>query len=235
MTTAIFGPYDEPPSGGCGDVVLDLPPLADALPVAWERYLRNRLRHPYETWLEAVLSDPPADWPTVRSFWERHHYDVLVKRWQAVVGDRLVLRISVPHDDASAALTPGLTPGLTPAQAEVIRRINVAFHHREWPAQRYDQVVRRGVVAALLHRSDSAADGRIVTAGWAIKRANAIAAGDVARIATTGVRVNGDLAALGRVRVPRSTTADEVGSLTLDAAVDAVVGAVEAVAATWPR
>jgi hypothetical protein len=222
-----FEPYDEPPPGGCDEVVLALPPLAGALPIAWDRYVRNRLRHPYETWLEAVLSDPPADWPTVRSFWEHHHYDVLVERWQSVVGDRLVIRV-----------TPGLPDGqraLSASEAEVVRRVNVAFHNREWPAQRYDQVVRQGVLAALLRRSPGPTDGPVVTPGWAIEQANAIAAADAPKIVASGVRIDGDLAELSKARVPRNRPADDLAPLSIDAAADAVVGALEAVATTWPR
>lgn len=221
-----FGPYDEPPVADAGDVVLALPPLADALAIAWDRYLRNRLRHPYPAWLEAVLSDPPADWPTVTSFWQHHHYDVLIHRWQAAVGDRLVVRVIDSSADDLRRLTA--------SEAEVVRRVNVAFHRREWPVQRYNQVVRRGVVAALLRRSPAPAEGSVVTPGWAITRANAIAAADLARIAASGLRVQGDLAALSNVPVPRGEPADGVAPITLDAAADAVVGAVEAVATTWP-
>jgi hypothetical protein len=216
-----FGPYDEPPTAGTGEVVLALPPLAAALPVAWDRYLRNRLRHPYEAWLEAVLSDPPQDWPTVRSFWERHRYGELVERWVAAVGvDRLVVSIAAPSQ-----------PLLTSAPAEVLRRVNVAFHHREWPASRYDEVVRRGVLPALTQRPGAAA----ITPGWATKRANAIAAAELPRITATGVRIDGEVAALARVGVPRAAVGGDPSPLTLDAAADAVISAVESVAATWQR
>lgn len=220
-----FGPYDEPPSAGNDEVVLSLPPVADALPVAWDRYVRNRLRHPYEAWLEAVLSDPPADWPTVRSFWERHHYDALVARWRSVVGERLVV-VAAPSSEQRL---------LTASEAEAVRRVNVAFHHREWPAERYDQVVRRGVLAALVRRSPAPFEGSVRTPGWAIKRANEIAAADLTRIEATGVRVDGDLTALVKVAVPPTEPADDIAPLGIDSAVDAVVGAVAAVAATWPR
>jgi hypothetical protein len=222
-----FGPYDEPPSAGGDEVVLSLPPLVDALPIAWDRYVRNRLRHPYEAWLAAVLSDPPADWPTVRSFWDHHHYDVLVERWQSAVGDRLVVRLTDGPPDGHRVLSA--------SEAEVVRRVNVAFHHREWPVQRYDQTVRRGLVAALLRRPVSPREDAVVTPGWAIERANAIAAADAARIASTGVQIDGDLAVLIKTPVPHSEPTANITPLSLDAAADAVVSVVEAVAAAWPR
>jgi hypothetical protein len=221
----IFGPYDEPPTDHIGgdEVVLGLPPLAHALPTAWDRYLRNRLRHPYEKWLEAALADPPADLPTVTAFWERHHYDALVERWRSAFGDRLLVVVADPGDE----------PVLTAPSAEVLRRVNVAFHHREWPVARYDRVVRRGVLTALLRRADPAAAGP-ATPDWAIDKANAIAAADVAKILTSGVRIDGDLAALSRVRGSRGEPADDP-HLSIDAAVDAVIAAVDGVAATWPQ
>jgi hypothetical protein len=218
------GPSDDvAPADADQHVVLTLPPLAQVLPAAWQHYVRHRLRHPYDTWLEAVLSTPPRDWPTVVSFWHRHHYDALVGRWVSVVG---VERLLVCIGDAPE---PSSERSLTAAEAELVRLINVAFHHRKWPPQRYDHVVRRGVLRELQRHSPSPDEPHIVTPGWAIDRANEIAAADAARIATSGVRVQGDLATLSNV----STDADEVPAaavrLTLDAAVDAVVGAVSAV------
>ena len=223
-----FGPYDDPPTDVAdgGDVVLGLMPLAHALPTAWGRFLRDRLRHPYETWLEAVLGDPPADWPSVNAFWQRHHYDALVARWANAVGaDRLVVTVGTAEAPA---------PCLTAAGAETVRRVNLAFHHREWPVERYREVVRGGVVPALERHAADSGDAVVVTPGWAVKRANSIAVADIARIMDSGVRVEGDLAALSRVRVTRGKAAD-ASQLDLDAAVDAVMGAVDAVAATWPR
>ena len=149
-----FGPYDDPPTDVAdgGDVVLGLMPLAHALPTAWGRFLRDRLRHPYETWLEAVLGDPPADWPTVNAFWQRHHYDVLVARWANAVGaDRLVVTVGTAEAPA---------PCLTAAGAETVRRVHLAFHHREQPVERYREVVPAAVVPALIaaHRAGIALD-----------------------------------------------------------------------------
>ncbi|HVW82263.1 MAG TPA: hypothetical protein VHB69_15125 [Mycobacteriales bacterium] len=221
-----FGPYDEPPPDPSGDVLLALPPIAVALPLAWDRHLRKRLRHPYQRWLEAVLSDPPADWPTVRSFWERHHYDVLVARWADAVGERLVVTVAAAPSEAGRALSA--------SEAEVVRRINLAFHHRKWPVQRYDQVVRRAVLPALLSRPAAPAVP-VATPDWAITRANQIAAADVAKLQASGVRIDGELAALSTVRVSESAPPDDFAPLALDAAADAVVAAIDAVAATWSR
>ncbi|HWA67833.1 MAG TPA: hypothetical protein VG899_15835 [Mycobacteriales bacterium] len=227
-----FGPYDEPPADPAGDVVLALVPLADALPIAWDRYLRNRLRHPYPKWLEAVFADPPEPWPTVRSFWQHHHYDALAERWRAAVGERLVVSV------VSVAAAPATTrPPLPAAAAEVVRRVNAAFHHRDWPVDRYDQVVRRGLLPALA--APAATATATTTPAWAIEHANEIAAADAARIASSGIRVAGDLAALSGVPVPAGTAHDgppeAPHALPVDAAAEAVVATVTAVAATWPR
>lgn len=211
-------PYDEIPTSLDADVQvrLTLRPLASVLPAAWQRFLRSRLHHPYETWLEAVLSDPPADWPTVTSFWQRHHYDALVDRWVSVVGpERVVVAVVDSVDDSL----------LSASRAELLRRVNVAFHHRDWPVERYQRVVRRGVLRAIEQQSSGPA---IVTPAWAVKRANQIALADAERI---GVPVDGDLS----VRVGRVAPPPEMSALPLEDAVAAVVAAVDAVAATWPE
>jgi hypothetical protein len=228
-TRLFVGPADAVPSAIDGDthVVLQLHPLAHALPSAWLDQIGHRLPHPYEAWLEAIFETPPKDWPTVRAFWERHHYDALARQWAAVAGPER-LRIKIVD---SAPETPG---SLSAAEAEVLRQVNVVFHRRDWPVQRYREVMRRGVLQAL-GTGTQAAGGGVVTPAWAIKRANQIAASDAKQLAASGIEIDGDLAALSRVPAGRASKATQADQVDLDTAVTAVMGAVDAVAATWRR
>lgn len=223
----IVGPDDELPAtlDDLTHVVLTLEPLARVLPAAWLAQIRNRLTHPYEVWLEALLDDPPRDWPTVSAFWARRHYDALVEQWVSVLGaDRLRIKINEAGPPQQA---------LTASEAELIRRVNVVFHRRDWPAERYRQVMRRGVTEALANRSLEPGTA-IATPAWAVERANAVAAADAQRLATAGVEIEGDLAALSAVTPEPAALTPEGNELSLDVAADAVIAAIDAVAATWP-
>jgi hypothetical protein len=225
------GPLDDvaSPADERTRVVLTLQPLAAVLPLAWQHFVRHRLRHTYDAWLEAIFSTPPSDWPSVTSFWQRHHYDVLVAQWASTVGvERLLVVVS-----EDAALDGDRL--LTAAEAELVRQVNVVFHNRKWPPRRYDHVVRRGLVSELLRRAPSPEEPAITTPRWAVERACEIAAADAARIAATGVPIDGDLAALSTAPADSGAPTESGPPLPFDAGVDAVVGAVTAVAAAWTR
>jgi hypothetical protein len=225
----LVGPDDAvPPSVEDGTyVVLTLHPLARLLPTAWLDHIRNRLPHAYEAWLEALFEEPPRDWPTVKAFWARHHYDDLVGRWESVAG-REHLRVKVVDPE------PASRRRLTVTEAELVRRINVVFHRREWPIQRYRQVIRRGVIEALEQRPADSDDLPVTTPAWAIERANAVAAADADRLAAIGIEIDGDLAVLSQVTADPAANTVARSGLPLDAAAHALTAAIDAVAATWP-
>jgi hypothetical protein len=230
-------------------VVVTLRPLAKILPSAWQQYVRNRLRHTYGEWLEAMFNAPPYDKPTV-TFWQRHHHDVLVERWAKVVGPERLLVIVVDETDPDSLMrtferitelpdgllepeTGWTNRSLTAAETELVRLINVEFHRRNWPSERYHQSVRRGVVREIQLRSASRDEPRIKTPAWATERANEIAAAAATRIKATGVHVLGDLGGLSNVRPDPSAEISNAAPLTLEGATSAVVGAINAAALSW--
>jgi hypothetical protein len=230
-------------------VVVTLRPLAKILPSAWQQYVRNRLRHSYDDWLEAMFNTPPYGMPTV-TFWQRHHHDVLVERWAKVVGPERLLVIVVDETDPDSLMrtferitqlpdgllepeTGWTNRSLTAAETELVRLLNIEFKKRKWPSERYHHAVRRGVVRQIQLRSASRDEPRITTPAWAIERANAIAAAAAERITASGVHVLGDLSSLSAVPAKADTTAVQDVPLTLDGATSAVVGAIDAAARTW--
>ncbi|HVY11176.1 MAG TPA: hypothetical protein VHB18_13620 [Mycobacteriales bacterium] len=230
-------------------VVVTLRPLAKILPSAWQQYVRNRLRHPYDEWLDAMFNQPPYELPTV-TFWQRHHHDILVERWVKIVGPERLLVIVVDESDPDSLMrtfekitelpdgllepeTGWTNRSLTAAETELIRLLNIEFHKRKWPSERYHHAVRRGVVRQIQLRPASRDEPRIATPAWAIERANEIAAAAAARIEATGAHILGDLGSLSKVRADPDATIIAAPPMTLAGAVSAVEGALDAAVLTW--
>jgi hypothetical protein len=195
-------------------VVVTLRPLARVMPSQWQQYLQNGLRTPYLEWLDGMLRRPPYDQPTP-TFWQRHRHDKLVARWAAAAGAQNVTVIVVDGSDRLAllrtfesllALPRGfLVPeddvvnrSLTLAESEVVRQLNEEFKRREWPGASYARFMRYGAVRQMKGRRPLPGEPEIATPAWALERAAEISAEMTTNIAGLGVRVVGDLAALGR-------------------------------------
>jgi hypothetical protein len=195
-------------------VVVTLRPLARVMPSQWQQYLQNGLRTPYLEWLDGMLRQPPYDQPTP-TFWQRHRHDKLIARWVAAAGAQNVTIIVVDGSDRLALLRtfesllalPGgfLAPeddvvnrSLTLAEAEVVRQLNEEFKRREWPGASYARFMRYGAVSQMKGRRPLPDEPEIATPAWALDRVAEISAEMTRNIAALGVRVVGDLSALGR-------------------------------------
>lgn len=234
-------------------VVVTLRPLGRLLPSSWQQYLKTGVARSYESWLRAVLADPPM--PTVTpSFWRRHRHGAVVQRWVDALGaDRVSVLVPDRHDhaflprcfesllDLPAGMLDPL-PGarvnrsLTLAEAELVRRVNrdVRKLGLDWPT--YERVLRKGAVLRLVEqREPDPAEARIVTPAWALEQVARLGALDVAAIRASGARVLGDLDVLATDHGP-SGEPDPVtaASLPLEAAVEALVGAAMASAGGGP-
>jgi hypothetical protein len=196
-------------------VVVTLRPLAKILPSAWQQYIRNRVRRPYDQWLDVMLNHPEDTWITP-SFWNRHHHDRLVEEWASIVGPERLLVVVVDDADGGSLmrafeqvldLPSGLLQArrgytnrsLTAEETELIRSINVAFHERGWPAKLYNDLIRNGLVKEMQRNPAPPDAPHIITPAWAVDRANEIAAMAAKRIEASGVRVLGDLSILSSV------------------------------------
>jgi hypothetical protein len=230
-------------------VAVTLRPLAKIIPSAWQQYVRNGLRRPYDEWLDGMLLKPPFDKPTP-SFWRRHHHDVLVERWVKILGpDRVVVVVLDESDPDSLMRTferfVGLPDGmlvpeadgdnrsLTAAETELVRQMNVIFRASEWPPAVYNTVIRLGLIKEMQRRQSSRDEPGISTPKWAVDRANEIAAAAAERVRGTGAHLVGDLAWLSNV-APKDTDSLDAPPLAVEAAAAALVGTIVATGVVSP-
>jgi hypothetical protein len=219
-------------------VVITLRPLAKILPSAWQQYVRNGQRQGYDTWLDGIFNLPEGQ--VTPSFWRRHHHDVLIERWASIVGPERLLVVVVDESDPGSLLRTfeqiaGLPNGmlelerrtnrsLTAAETELVRAMNVKYVESGWPPKVYDKVVRWGAVEQMQQRTPGPREAAIATPGWAVERANEIAAEAAARIGASGVRVTGDLESLGQVKPREADSRAGRVHLTVASAVEAITG-----------
>jgi hypothetical protein len=234
-------------------VVVTLRPLAKILPSAWQQAVRGRLNLPYDKYLDGLFADP-VTLRSAQTFWWRHRHGELVARWAEVVGAERLTVVVVDESDRLMLLhtfeallgvpTGTLQPpagrtnrSLTYAEIEFVRQIGREWKRRGWPERSYAKLVRRGVIEQLqLNRTPPADEQQIVTPAWAVERAAAAGADAARQIEALGVRVVGDLATLGAVpAVAAGADGDAVPTtLAIDAAVQAVVAAIDASGAARP-
>ncbi|HVT21965.1 MAG TPA: hypothetical protein VHE57_11315 [Mycobacteriales bacterium] len=197
-------------------LVVTLRPLSHILPSQWQQYVQNGLRLRYQRWLEKMFNEPDAGLGA--QFWLRHDHGALVKRWVSAFGaDNCTVVVADETDrgmllrvfEQMAGLPEGLlvpeegrlNRSLSYGEAELHRRLNIAFHEYGWDDVQYAKLLRHGMVAHLqLNYEPGEGAPRIVTPKWAVERAAEIGARSAATIAGLGVRVVGDLDSIGRAR-----------------------------------
>jgi hypothetical protein len=208
-------------------VVITVRPLASILPSQWQQHVQASLEVAYETWLESVLEGTSA---LASTFWRRHRHDTLVERWAAAAGPENLSVVVADDQDHGAVLRTfeglvGLPAGLlvaerdrsnrslTRPEVELIRALNLSLGEcRIDPRVRLDLVLF-GAAGHLRGRVPSPEEARIETPDWAIARATEVGREIAAGIASSGVRVLGDLDSLGRIdRKPRARAATAVPS-----------------------
>lgn len=195
-------------------VVVTLRSLARIMPSQWQQYLQNGFRVPYLEWLDGILRQPPHT-PTP-GFWHRHRHDKLIARWVTAAGAQNLTVIVVNEPDRLMLLRTfesllGLPGGflipeqgvanrsLTLAEAEVVRLLNEEFKRQEWPDRNYARFMRYGAVEQMkAARQPWPGEPKIVTPVWALERAAEIGVEMARNISALGVRVVGDISALGR-------------------------------------
>jgi hypothetical protein len=199
-------------------VVLTLRPLTRILPSQWQQAVQSGMETRYADWLESlftqadvdIAADPAGGERSGRGFWYRHRHDRLVARWAEVVGpERMTVVVLDDRDRARVlrvfeALT-GLHEGtlaeqqdltnrsLTQPEAEAVRAFNAAFWQAGLGLRLHNRLMLLGA-GMRMKRHEPAADWpRIETPQWALDRASEIATTAVASIASSGVRVVGEL------------------------------------------
>jgi hypothetical protein len=203
-------------------VAVTLRSLASILPSQYQQYLQRGSTIAYEPWLEAMLSQPPAQEPTP-SFWQRHRHDELINRWtESFTPDRVIV---IVLDNRDFSLGPrtleqllGVESGtltgktvrtnrsMTWAEAEIMRAYN-----EQYKASGLSPVVHLRLTHAagayIRSRDPDPTEARIGTPPWAVRRANEIGAEMVDAIRSSGVAVLGDLDVLANAPVPDEPSA----------------------------
>ena len=224
-------------------IVLTLRNLADLLPSSYQQYLKYGLERDYDEWLSDILTGPGLASPT---FWRRHDHGAVVQRWvEAVSPDRVSVIVLEEVDRSAVFRTFAQLVGInedvlvsrmdltsnrsmTAAEAELLLGVNREVRQRlTWPE--YSQYVRRGVALGIVEGREPAADEpRLRTPQWALDAAAEASARNVAAIESSGVRVIGDVALLGRraTAIPESSASEIL--LPTRAAVLAVIATLDA-------
>lgn len=224
------------------EVVITARPLTHLLPSAYQQYVRSGARFTYDRWLEGVLRTPPYDQPTP-SFWTRYRYDELVGRWAAAIGAARITMLMVHPDrallprsfEAMLGLPEGLLSpdpirlnrSLSYAETELVRYINRRRVEQEWPPEVHHDFVRMGVTPRV-QQSGPPRSEPIRTPQWAIDRAAEIGTEMADRLAGSGITVVGDIATLGTTEGARTGDNDPAQALPIEAAGEAVIGAIVA-------
>lgn len=252
-------------------VVVTVRPLAKILASAWQQYVRNRQRASYDRWLRGVLDNErqPTGRAMTPTFWRRHQHDVLVDRWAEIVGPENLTVVVVNSSDQRGLMESfeklvGLPAGLlqpeesrsnrslTFGEIELVRRVNGVFQRHGWSNEFYRRMVTDGVIRRMqTAREPGPGEPPITTPRWALERAGAIGAAAGEHIAARGVRVIGDLSALGTVpdvsseidqqAINQSTINQQTGAndtdplIPADAAVKAITGVLVAAARSTHR
>ena len=225
-------------------VVITLRNLGKLLPSSWQQYLKYGLTTPYVTWLEDVFATPGSSKMTP-TFWKRHDHGDVVRRWAAAVGSENVTVIvleDLPREFIFEAFAQFLdipaemlvdrmdltsNRSMTAAEAEVLVRLNKRVKKSmQW--NDYVRLVRRGVALGMVEgREPADSEPRLFTPQWALDAAQQSGSASADLIGNTGVQVLGNLDAL---RVGLSSGEPDqgpVGSLPIDAAVQALVSIID--------
>jgi hypothetical protein len=234
-------------------VVATLRPLMKILPSAWQQYVKDGYVGEYESWLRGTLDRTPYESPTPW-FWIRHRHEAVIARWASIVGPANLTAIIVDsrdHDlllrqfEALLALpreflvTKGAAQrndSLTWPEAELLRRVNVHFAEAELPDELYSRLVRSGILPRLAaSRGSLVHPTPIATPRWALERAAEIGATAAAAIEASGVRILGDLTALGAPPSEKEAEAQRDPSVEFATVAQAIVGVIAGANARRPE
>ena len=190
-------------------VVITLRPLVKIIPSQWQQYVRDRMRSAYPEWLDLMFNH--ADETTITpTFWRRHRHDLLVRRWAEAVGKQNLTVIVLDESQPERLLNIveemlGLPLGMlvskpdannrsmTLPEVEMMREFNEQFFANEWTSEDYTRFIRFGSTRRFMERVPAADEPKITTPQWAVDRCIELSRQMVTSIATSGVRILGDL------------------------------------------
>jgi hypothetical protein len=216
-------------------VAVTLRPLARILPSMWQQNVQAGQVNAFETWLEAVFRRPR------HPFWTLHQHDRLIARWAGVVGVERVTAIVVDDRDHEALPRSferllGLRAGtlamvddfanrsLTMPEVEAVRAFNAAFRAEGLTRAVHARMMRFGAAQEMKRRQPGTDEPRVELPAWADDRVTAMAGEVIEGIASSGVRVVGDLDALRWVPQRASEPAPAVTAIPPEVAASMAMG-----------
>ncbi|MDO8152702.1 hypothetical protein [Isoptericola sp. b408] len=229
-------------------VVVTLRHYGSILASSWQQYMKMGATVDFESWLEAVLADPP-DRSVTRTFHTRNNQGLVLSRWAKIVGAENVTAIVIdkatpnlltdafedllglPRDFLTAHEQDGFSSnrGMSVDEAELLRAVNTELRRQDLPWSAYEHWMRQGVAGNLMTaRKPGDHDAAFELPRWAAEKATERGTRYADKIEATGVRVVGDLDVL---RAPARWSDDPVftvDEVPLEAAKAAVIGAIEA-------
>jgi hypothetical protein len=208
-------------------VVVTLRPLARVLPSNYQQIVQAGGSDTFEAFLVRLFRPAPGQAP--HGFWYLQRHDELLARWADVVGPDHVTAVVVDDADHGFLFRVfesllGLRPGtlqpvpdlsnrsLTLPESEAIRAFNAEFW-REGLSRPLHMRVVRAATSVMRRREPPADEPRLIVPAWARVRAEHVAREMATAIASSGVRVVGDLSTLvtsepgGRRDGPRDSEA----------------------------
>jgi hypothetical protein len=225
-------------------IVATMRPLSRLIPSSWQQNLKAGERKDLDAWIRASLRVDPGQ-PKAHHLWKRHDYPTILGRWADVVGPDRVTAVALDPSDrrqvfdtlcAMLGISADVLDGaedaraksnrsLGAAEAELLRRLNVAAREAELPWRDYASLVRYGAVERMVENGTP--DGAtLALPAWAIDRCAEIGRGLAERIDALGVNTAGDLSVLAWTDEPADV---EVPSqVSIDTAVEAILGAISA-------
>ncbi|GAB3658248.1 hypothetical protein [Glycomyces tarimensis] len=231
-------------------IAVTLRPLTKILPSQWQQAVQNDLSMGYEDWLDTIFNQPARKHP-YRKFWVRHRHGRLVERWAAAVGpDHVTVIVSDESDrdmllrsfESLLALPHGVlrrrpdqaNRSLSWDEVELVRRCNEAFAAVKLPPATYHTCFRQGAVKRMkAARKPGPDEPAIATPDWALDRACELGEETALQVAKLGVRVVGNLDRLSE-RPTAAALPERPEAVPVQAAVEAIVGAVDAAARKQP-
>ena len=192
-------------------VAVTLRPLVRIIPSMWQQNVQAGATTPFDAWLDRLFNPPPGK--ANRAFWFLQRHDELIARWAEVVGPENVTVIVVDERDHAMVLRVfeqllGLRKGtlasvpdlanrsLTMPEAEAVRAFNIAAKSEGLSKAQQARAMRLGAAQVMKLRKPEPDEPRVLAPQWAIDRACEVAREMIGTIATSGVRVVGDLEAL---------------------------------------
>lgn len=224
-------------------VLITVRSLAEMLPSTWQQELRNRpkLTGSYEEWLRTTVPDPDG---FGSKFWQCNNFPRLLNRWGGIVGEENVSFVITDKRQPDRILRAteqllGLTPDVLEfhpsgrinrsrsfEEAELMYRINLATEKTLTHA-RYLELVKAGVFRTLLTRPEASGTAIPVPA-WAANEMADIGRQHAKLLQDSRASILGDINDIAQTKTLVSDSVTPPSAVSMDVAVAAVVGAINA-------